>query len=1057
MRCNICERDQSVADPTYCCYCGSYMTDAREPEAMTDRLRFWGGEARILSVLFIDCIGFESLMDDVAHDEALVIVHECMSHMSGLIHKLGGTSNVITADSRILGIFGAPKAHRDDPLRAARCAWQIRTWWEKKRETMPMLKSIDLTIGINTGRAFFGYVLEKPRFLTVIGDTINTAARLAEMCPRNDILMSETTYSKVSEYVDVDHLGERSIKGKTARIDIYLVKKLKDQPDVPSKQAIPLYGREQELEQLMDITESASTKNLKFVVITGQMGIGKTRLKEAYETRLSESGFYRYFETHCSAEMGSAYYPFKLFLKQYFNLRDNDAKEAIDVRITDMVVERGLSPLIARGLKHLFLSDMQRMNHSEMLSINEEIYSSIKSLIAYESRNSTFVLVFEEFNKADEMSRYLITYLTSELKNATVVFVLVNAPKDIVSRVMVPVTRINLGPLSREATAELIIHLLKTADERLIEFIYNSSGGNPLFTIEAIRNTRRTKFIAEVDGRWILQKEQKLPFLDDLYGVVMSTIDSLPAEFRLIVDCASVIGYNFNYLILDGLFPAINLKERLRYLVEEGYILVAKEGRDPAYVFRHNLMKDAAYTVLPVKKRKEIHHLVATLYEDLYADQLGEYYENVAHHYRSCERYGKAAHYFNLAGDKAKNLYALDQAMIYYNDVLALSKEKSAHIGNDIARHALLHLSDIYEIRGDVDKMEKMAAEGLKHARSAKDVRDAVNFTERQAVAFLLTNRLSEAEQQLLAGIEQCDEQMTELLSILYTDLGAVYQYTYEYEKSILNFNLSWNIARAREYEKGELLCLINLAQLHKNLGNYEQALEYLHYGMNELIAKDDLRWLTQFTYFSADINYQLWNLQKARILLHDCHEQADEIGNTEIYIKSALDLAIIYSLDSSPQKTDEYMQRADNKVSFLIRDKLLSEINLKKASIFYNLKEYDRARDFITSTVKNVVEKGYREIEYACYYMMSFIDRDSSTEYAEKALDVAQTIKLPPLVAHALYRMTQVSADTQDVERTRYYGQKALLVFDDIKFKLKKDNQQFFSLKPEYSRLLEM
>jgi class 3 adenylate cyclase/tetratricopeptide (TPR) repeat protein len=1056
MRCQICEKDLSGTDPSYCSLCGAPVTAARDPEAVTDRLQFWGGEARILSVLFIDCIGFESLMDDVAHDEALIIVHECMTHMSGLIHKLGGTSNVITADSRILGIFGAPKAHRDDPLRAARCAWQIRTWWEQKRESMALLKTIDLTIGINTGRAFFGYVLEKPRFLTVIGDTINTAARLAEMCPRNDILMSETTYSKVSEYVDVDHLGERSIKGKTARIDIYLVKALKEQPDIPSKQAIPLYGREQELEQLMDITESAGTRNLKFVVITGQMGIGKTRLKEAYETRLSESGVCRYFETHCSAEMESAFLPFKLFLKQYFNLRDNDTKEAIDARITDMVVERGLSPIIARGLKHLFLSDMQRMNHTEILSINEEIYSSIKNLIAYESKNSTFVLIFEEFNKADEMSRYLVTYLTSELKNEPVVFVLVNAPKDIVSSIVVPVTRINLGPLSRAATTELILHLLKKADEHLIEFLYNSSGGNPLFTIEAIRNTRRTKFITETDGRWVLQKEQRLPFLDDLYGVVMSTIDSLPSEFRLIVDCASVIGYSFNYLILDGLFPATNLKERLRYLVEEGYILVAKEGRDPAYVFRHNLMKDAAYTVLPVKKRKEIHHLVATLYEDLYADQLAEYYENVGHHYRSCERYGKAAHYFSLAGDKAKNLYALDQALKYYNDVLSMTKQKSAHISDDVARHVLLHLADIHEIKGDIDKMEKAATEGLEHARSAKDVRDTVNFSERQAVAFLLTNRLQEAEQQLLAGIEQCDDQMTNVLSVLYSDLGAVYQYTYEYEKSILNFNLSWNIARTQEYEKGELLCLINLAQLHKNLGNYEQALEYLQYGVTELIPKDDLRWLTQFNYFYADINYQLWNLQKARMLLHDCHEQADEIGNTEIFIKSALDLAIIYSLDSSPQKVEEYVQRADNKVSFLIRDKLLSEINLKKANIFYNRKEYDRARDFIMSTLKNAMENAYREIEYACYYMMSFIDEEKA-EYAEKALDVAQTIKLPPLVAHALYRMTEISAAVQDVEKSRYYGQKALLVFDDIKFKLNKDNQQFFSLKPEYSRLLEM
>jgi predicted ATPase len=125
-----------------------------------------------------------------------------------------------------------------------------------------------------------------------------------------------------------------------------------------------------------------------------------------------------------------------------------------------------------------------------------------------------------------------------------------------------------------------------------------------------------------VSGRWYLEKEQRLPFLDDLYGVVMSTIDSLPSHYRLIIDYASLIGYSFSIRVLQRLFERAHLKEQLNYLAEEGYIVLSKNDKDPVYVFRHNLLKDAAYTVLPLRKRKEIHQVVASLLEELYADTI---------------------------------------------------------------------------------------------------------------------------------------------------------------------------------------------------------------------------------------------------------------------------------------------------------------------------------------------------------------------------------------------------------------------------------------------------
>lgn len=1055
IKCPFCNYERIDENVVFCTNCGSRITSAAIQTSASDRLKFWGGELRMLSVFFISFKGFEKLTEEKVDSDVMINLRECMIEVEDIIKKYDGTSNQIIPDNRVLGVFGAPKAHKDDPVRVVRCAWQIKNWWMSKKNNVEFLSGVDISIGVNTGRAFFGYILEEFSFLTVIGDTVNTAARLTEICPSDEILMTEDTYNRVLEYIDAENMGECRVKGKRAKINIYLIKNIKEKPEISTPQKIPLFGREVELHKLIQIAQSIKENRVKFCIISGQMGIGKTRLKEEFEKYLAEDESFNFIETHCSVEIPSPYYPFKFLLRRYFHLNEFDSKETVEDKLDDAIAQKGLSSLDAKGLKHLFLTDLRRLKHEDMLSINEEIYTSIKNLFRHECRIYPLILIFEEFNRADEMSKYLVAYLTSELRNEPVMFLMVNVSRDFITNIDTAIDEINLTPLTTEEIKNLISFLLDDADDKLIDFIYRSAGGNPLFTIEAIRNTRRTELIKKISGRWYLEKEQRLPFLDDLYGVVMSTIDSLPPDYRLIIDHASVIGYNFSLRILKGLFTRANLKDQLNYLIEEGYIILSKNDKDPIYVFRHNLLKDAAYTVLPLRKRKEIHRLVAGLFEKLYADQLSDFYENIAHHYLSCENFKTAANYFKLAGDKAKNLYAIEQASHFYDTVLKIDKDTENQVSADLVRHVLLNSADLYEITGDIQKMEKTAEQGLQSARMEKDFEGEVNFMERYAYALFLNNKFDEAEELLLAGVEQCNEKMVDILSILYSDLGMLYQSKYEYEKSILQYNLSWNTARANEIRKGEILCLFNLSQLHRNLGNYEQALDYLDYGLNDLIPADNMRWCIQFKYMMADINYQMWNLDKAKDILLECFKMSDDIGNVEVYLKSALDLAVIHTINADSKKAKAYLQNADEKISFLIRDNLLAEINLKKAIIYYNESNYKRAKDYIMSTLKFAQKFNQKEIEFYCYNLLSLVETKVSIEHANTALDIAETIKLPPLIAAALFTMTQIFIQENDTEKARHYGRKALRVYDSLKFRLNDENRQFYSNRPEYTKLL--
>jgi len=1054
MKCPSCEHPITIPDAQYCTNCGTRLTPEATPSVISDRLKFLGGELRLLSVFFVNFIGLDRLLGQPNYLSAMIYIREYLNEIEKIIMSYDGTANQIVPDTRILGIFGAPKAHIDDNLRTLRCVLEIRKWWLKKKEENKVLKDIDIAIGINTGRAFFGYVLEESTFLTVIGDTINTASRLTDICPPNEILVSESTYLKVHDLVEATHQGERSVKGKIVKINIYLIKDLKDDKS-SARQKFPIFGREAELARLMNVAQSIKDNKMAFVIIGGQMGIGKSRLKEEFVKNLAVDGSFNFYETHCSMEVQSPYYPFKLLLRNLFEITDYDPKEKVSQQIEDYYRRANLPPTDARGVKHLLLTDLRRLRGDEIQNVNEEIYTAVLSLIRHCARTKPLIMIFEEFNRSDPMSKELVSYLVANLTRDPIMFLMVNVAHDYLSSFLIPIEEISLTPLTINEATQLIKFILVDVDDRLIEFIYRAAGGNPLFTIETIRNTRRTKVIKEVSGHWTLEKEQKLPFLDDLYSVVMSTIDSLPLDYRLVIDYASVIGYSFNARILNGLLERPNLHDQLAYLVSEGYIVQTNDGPEPQYVFRHNLLKDAAYTVLPVRKRKEIHQQTASLYELIYIDQLANYYEEIGHHYLTCENFKKAADFFRLAGDKAKNLFAMDQAFYFYEEVLKIKKEADAQVPSEVVRDVLLNLTDLYEITSDIPKMEKTAERGLESSRLEKDPDRELLFLERYGYAQILLSKFAEAEEMLLHALEAAGAGKPVLTAAIYEDLGVLYEHKYEYEKSVLNHNLSWNTARSNELRENEIFCLINLAHLHQQLGNYEQALDYLNYGLENLITRDNVRRLGQFKHLIAEIHFALWNLAKADALFQETLAAADVAGLVETYIKSALNLSVLSALQGDAARASDYLTGADKKIPFFTRETLMLEINLKKAYVyFYN--NDPRSVDFISNVLRTAQKYGKKDIEFHCCYLLAQLVPDRDSELARSALEIAESIKLLPLVASAMFLQTQLCRKQGDEDKALYYGLKALHLYDEIKSRLTNENTRFYMRRPEYVKLLE-
>jgi hypothetical protein len=195
--------------------------------------------------------------------------------------------------------------------------------------------------------------------------------------------------------------------------------------------------------------------------------------------------------------------------------------------------------------------------------------------------------------------------------------------------------------------------------------------------------------------------------------------------------------------------------------------------------------------------------------------------------------------------------------------------------------------------------------------------------------------------------------------------------------------------------------------------------------------------------------------LAKADALFQETLTAADAAGLVETYIKSALNLSVLSALQGDGARASDYLTGADKKIPFFTRENLMLEINLKKAYVyFYN--NDPRSVDFISNVLRTAQKYGKKDIEFHCCYLLAQLVPDRDSELARSALEIAESIKLLPLVASAMFLQTQLYRKQGDPDKTLYYGLKALHLYDEIKSRLSNENTRFYMRRPEYVKLLE-
>jgi len=887
------------------------------------------GEQREVAVLFVDAVNFTRLSASLDAESVFRLINDFLSHLVAAVHRYDGLVDKFTGDG-LMAVFGAPRAHENDAELAVRAALDMQKAMDdfaveaRARIGAPL----QVRIGIHVGPAVAGIIgSDEQAAYTVIGETVNLAARLEAQARPGHILVSERVYQLTQAYFNFADMGHLAVKGLDTPLAVFEVVGQRREPlaerGVAGVTTIFL-GHDEDLERLQQIEKAVlEDQNGRVVLIQGEAGMGKSRLVAEWLARADQARFLIYRGRGLPYSQGIAYSVFRSLLQHVMHSAPPDAPW--DEHLTPR-----LRLFLWRILGILPQEEEKRLRYLEAERVKQLTELAMREWALITARKKPLVLVLDDFHWADNLSRELLQVLVKVTAEAPVLLVIMSRPQpETLLRLEVPAPahplqvptyhEITLTPLSEVHSRQLLGHLVALEDlsEEVIQTILRRAEGNPFYIEEFVRLLIEKGLLQLREGRWRATQLITLDTLDiptTLRGLMMTRVDQLPESMRDLLRSAAVIGLQFSVPVLEEvqrrLQSPVHVKPLLEHLVGLGVLERRFEAGEDVYAFRHILTQETLYASLLRLQRPRLHQTVAESIESLYAQSLDRYVEVLAYHYDQARVREKALTYALSAGEKARDRYANHEAVDYFSRVLQLSQHI---IGYETLRwQAAINLGDVETRIGEYD-------EAVACYRAALEEHSTVSAEERARVMLRLgqvwskRGELEEAEGWLHQALALNNEQpyALDLLAEIYSELGWI-----QVRRG--------NFDQAREWlEKALVLVRPGtaynvIASILNRLGgvyfyqgdldaaayHIEEALE-LRNRLGDLIGyARSLNNLGVLRYYSGDWDGSLQAYTEAATL----HEQNGEI---EGLAQASTNLGILYTDRGEWDKAEYYLQRS--------------------------------------------------------------------------------------------------------------------------------------------------
>ncbi|MDQ7778748.1 MAG: tetratricopeptide repeat protein [Planctomycetota bacterium] len=606
------------------------------------------GERRTVTVLFSDLKGFSTFSEKIDPEQATEMIDTLFKRFTTTITSHGGYFDKVIGDA-IMAVFGVPEAHEDDPLRAVSCALEMvqvfRAWQEEwKVET-------GLRTGINTGEVIWQDVAGGGA--TVMGDTVNVAQRLESIATPGEILVSKNTHRLIENAFIMEELPEVQVKGRTEAVQPFRVVRKRHVEEEFSGAGFQtaMHGRTSEMEFLQRaFEETAKSRTLKSVLVTGNAGIGKSRLLFEFKNRLLSSPWpgapqreVFVLRGRNAPYGGSPLMAIKEMVFGHFGIKqDMDAAECRRRFVAGALeLWRGLerySAIEKENFAHLAGMAMGLdfpQARVAALALRERIeggFIALKLLFSELGRKGVVVLIVEDAQWADEMLLDLLDFFCRQETRSPIMLVVLARPEflerpdtqDFWADPKRPgLQRIHVAPLFGNAVGSLAREALgMEPDKELSAFVVDQTGGNPYYVLQLLRYLL-DEHLLRADARTntveIVSPDRTGIVPASLDSLLTARVDRLGDSVRETIKQAAVIGRTFwkgvlEHLIHRSVAEDLDELQRLELIVLRA---ASSMPGDSECVFSHALLRDAVYKGITLKERRILHAAVAVTVEQL--------------------------------------------------------------------------------------------------------------------------------------------------------------------------------------------------------------------------------------------------------------------------------------------------------------------------------------------------------------------------------------------------------------------------------------------------------
>ncbi len=742
MPCPACGTENPAA-AKFCIECGTALAaSATAPAPTAEALP---EERRKATIIFADLSGYTAVSERLDPERIKSLVDRALRRLGEEIERHGGSIDKYIGDN-VMGVFGAPIAHEDDPERAVRAglAMQAAMGEVNERISTDVGASFELRVGINSGEVLAGRVGDG---YTVIGDPVNVAARLQAAARPGTVVVGEITHRLTATAIEYSELVPLELKGKSEPVPAWEAVRavVRGRAGRGPRVSTPLVGRKAESDQLLSLYERVvGDGRPHLVTVIGQAGVGKSRLLRELAVRVG--GFDRPPAVRLggcpSYGSGLSYWALGEIVRGSFEIVDSDNAAAAWGKLSGGVAELlaasgseeapervaaalgrplAIEPPPGVGPESAELENPQQSR--------ERLFSAVRTLVEAASARDPLIFAVDDIHWADEGMLDLIEHLARWARGPVLIVCL--ARDELLDRRpgwgggRLNATTIALEPLRSEQARELVGALLPASGGELADEVAVRSGGNPLFAEEMVK-----RILEEGSGA-----TEALP--ETVHSVLAARLDSLPRPERRVLQSASVVGQTFwEGSIGEAGERELDLGPTLEALQEKDLIVPIAGGRlagQREYAFKHVLIRDVAYATLPKAVRARKHAEVGSFISDRAADRSEGVVGMVAEHFSRAASLGAAADLepgeldrfadsaleaLEAAGDGAAALYSNQEAQGYFESALELDRGLTPDARARIAEK----LGDVALRIGRLDRAVRAWEECMEHHRGEENL-----------------------------------------------------------------------------------------------------------------------------------------------------------------------------------------------------------------------------------------------------------------------------------------------------------------------------------------------